>query len=191
MSDIVTIAGSPSHSSRSTAILAYTRGHLQNYGLTTDAIAVRDLNAEALLTGNFDDSSIRAGKAKIQQARAVIVATPVYKAAYAGVLKAFLDLLPQDALANKIVLPVATGGSSAHLLAIDYSLKPLLSALGAQYILNGVYIQDAQLQQTNGELVWLDPEIEKRLHGVLGTLVNQLSPADVGLFNLNSVALVR
>ena len=89
------------------------------------------------------------------------------------------------------MLPVATGGSSAHLLAIDYSLKPLLSALGAQYILNGVYIQDAQLQQTNGELVWLDPEIEKRLHGVLGTLVNQLSPADVGLFNLNSVALVR
>lgn len=191
MSDIVTIAGSPSHSSRSTAILAYTRGYLHNYGLTTDAIAVRDLNAEALLTGNFDDTSIRAGKAKIQQARAVIVATPVYKAAYAGVLKAFLDLLPQDALANKIVLPVATGGSSAHLLAIDYSLKPLLSALGAQYILNGVYIQDAQLQQTNGELVWLDPEIEKRLHGVLGTLVNQLSPADVGLFNLNSVALVR
>ena len=191
MSDIVTIAGSPSHSSRSTAILAYARGYLQNYGLTTEAIAVRDLNAEALLTGNFDDTSIRAGKAKIQQARAVIVATPVYKAAYAGVLKAFLDLLPQDALANKIVLPVATGGSSAHLLAIDYSLKPLLSALGAQYILNGVYIQDAQLQQTNGELVWLDPEIEKRLHGVLGTLVNQLSPADVGLFNLNSVALVR
>lgn len=153
MTDVLTSAGNPSHPSRSAAVLTYARAYLQNYGFTTDAIQVRELDAKAVLTGNFDDPSIKAANAKIKQARAVIVATPVYKAAYAGALKAFLDLLPQDGLTDKVVLPIATGGSPAHLLAIDYTLKPVLATLGAQTILNGVYIQDAQLQQANGEVV--------------------------------------
>ncbi len=62
---------------------------------------------------------------------AVVVATPIYKAAYTGGLKALFDILPQSALRGKTVLPLATGGSPAHLLAIDYALKPVLSALGA------------------------------------------------------------
>jgi len=76
----------------------------------------------------------------------VIVATPIYKAAYSGLLKAFLDLLPADALRGKTVLPLATGGSAAHLLALEYALKPVLSALGARDILDPVYATDAQLQ---------------------------------------------
>ena len=57
----------------------------------------------------------------------VIVATPIYKAAYSGLLKVFLDLLPAEALRGKTVLPLASGGSVAHLLALDYALKPVLS----------------------------------------------------------------
>lgn len=189
MTDVLTIAGSPSHPSRSAAVLTYARAYLQNYGFTTDAIHVRELDAKAVLTGNFDDPSIKSANAKIKQARAVIVATPVYKAAYAGALKAYLDLLPQDGLVDKVVLPLATGGSPAHLLAIDYALKPVLATLGAQTILNGVYIQDAQLQQANGEVVWLEPEIEKRLQGALGALVKQLNPSGVNGFNLNPIPL--
>jgi FMN reductase len=49
----------------------------------------------------------------------------VYKAAYSGLLKTLLDLLPQCALAGKVVLPVVTCGSPAHVLAIDYALRPL------------------------------------------------------------------
>ena len=91
MSDILTIAGSPSLNSRSAAVLAYARDFLQSYGLSTAAIQVRDLNAEELLWGRYDGPSVRDGIAKVQAARAVIIATPVYKAAYSGVLKAFLD----------------------------------------------------------------------------------------------------
>jgi len=43
------------------------------------------------------------------------------------------------------VLPLATGGSLAHFLALDYALKPVLAALGARDILDGVYATDAQL----------------------------------------------
>ncbi|MBX3012924.1 MAG: NADPH-dependent FMN reductase [Caldilineaceae bacterium] len=180
MSDVLTIAGSPSHASRSAAILGYAREFLQSYGLTTSTIHVRDLNAEDLLWARFDGPTIREGVAKVQAARAVIIATPVYKAAYSGVLKTFLDLLPQDSLADKIVLPIATGGTLAHLLSIDYTLKPLFFALGAQHILKGIYIQDAQLQLTNGALTALDAEVEQRLHGLLRTLAGHLrQPATI------------
>jgi len=67
-------------------VFVYARGYLQNYDLRTAALHVRDLDAEALLTGQYDNSSIRSAKAQVQQARAVIVATPVYKAAYSGAL---------------------------------------------------------------------------------------------------------
>ncbi|MDQ0896682.1 NAD(P)H-dependent oxidoreductase [Paenibacillus sp. V4I7] len=62
------------------------------------------------------------------------------EASYTGVLKAFLDLLPQKGLECKVVLPLAVGGTISHLLAIDYALKPVLSALGARNILQGVYV---------------------------------------------------
>lgn len=82
-------------------------------------IALRDLPPASLLQAQTDG---------IAQAAAdvVIVATPIYKAAYSGLLKVFLDLLPPDALRGKTVLPLAMGGSLAHLLALDYALKPVL-----------------------------------------------------------------
>ncbi|MCL4859304.1 MAG: NADPH-dependent FMN reductase [Caldilineaceae bacterium] len=174
MSDILTIAGSPSAPSRSAAVLAYTRGFLEKHGLATDAIHVRDLDAGDLLSARFDGASIRDSIAKVQRARAVVIATPVYKAAYSGVLKAFLDLLPQDALADKSVFPIATAGSSSHLLAIDYALKPVLFALGAQHVLKGLYIQDSQLQQGDNDLVTLDSALLQRLQVTLLTLVTTL-----------------
>lgn len=175
MADVVTIAGSPASKSRSTAVLAYVRQLLERQGLTTDAIHVRELDAEELLWAKFDGASIIDAVARVQLARALVVATPIYKAAYSGALKSFLDLLPQDALANKLVLPIATGGSPAHLLAIDYSLKPVLSALGANHILNGVYIQDALIKGYDDQGVILDSTIDQRIQVVLQSLVNHFA----------------
>jgi FMN reductase len=64
---------------------------------------------------------------ELKGASGVIIVSPVYKAAYSGALKTLLDLLPQDILKDKPVFPLMVGGSGAHLLAIDYSLKPLLA----------------------------------------------------------------
>ena len=50
------------------------------------------------------------------------MASPVYKAAYSGVLRVLLDLLPQWVFGGKVVLP-------AHALAVDYVLRPVLVAL--------------------------------------------------------------
>ena len=89
------------------------------------------------MQARFDSSFIRDALAVVEAADAVIVATPVYKASYSGVLKLFLDLIPQEGLRGKLTLPLVIGGSIAHLLAIDYALKPVLAALGGRHILGG------------------------------------------------------
>lgn len=169
MSKLVAIAGSPSHPSRTSAVLDYAIRGLGAKGLQTDLIAVRHLPPEDLLFAKFDSPAIKEAQAKVEQADGVVIATPIYKAAYTGVLKAFLDLLPPGAFSGKVILPIATGGTIAHLLAIDYALKPLIATLGARYVLGGVYLLDTQIQ-VNGESVQLDPEIEERLNASLDEL---------------------
>ena len=61
-------------------------------------IQVTDLPAEDLVHAKFDSPAIQDALAIVDAADAVIVATPVYKAAYSGVLKLFLDLIPQEGL---------------------------------------------------------------------------------------------
>ncbi len=121
------------------------------------------------MIAKFDSPAIKQAQAKVEQASGVIIATPIYKASYTGVLKAFLDLLAPGALSGKVILPIATGGTIAHLLAIDYALKPVIATLGARFVLGGVYLLDTQIQANNGS-VQLEAEIEQRLKASLDEL---------------------
>ena len=96
-----------------------------------------------LLLGEASHPAVQRAVEQVRRADVIVIATPVYKAAYSGVLKVFLDLLPQSALKGKTVLPLATGGSPHHMLALDYALRPVLQSLAARHILPGVYATDA------------------------------------------------
>ncbi|MFB2646299.1 NAD(P)H-dependent oxidoreductase, partial [Raphidiopsis sp. BLCC-F218] len=97
--------------------------------------------------------------------------TPIYKAAYTGLLKTFLDLLPQKAFTGKILLPLATGGTIAHLLAIEYGLKPVLFELGARHILSTVYAVDKQIQFPKGGSIQFEEELAQRLNDTLAEFI--------------------
>jgi len=140
---VVALAGSPSSPSRSTTLLRQALSRLGHDVVRTE-IVLRDLPPAALVRAEFDDAAIRRAIEQVAAARVVMIATPIYKASFSGLLKSFLDLLPQDALRGKTVLALGTGGSAAHLLALDYALKPVLAALGARHILDAVYAVDAQ-----------------------------------------------
>ena len=140
---IVALAGSPSANSRSTALLRHVLDRFADVQPCHE-IVLRDLPPRALVRAEVDDPAIRRAREQVAAARLVVVATPIYKASYSGLLKTFLDLLPQDALRGKTVLVLGTGGSAAHLLALDYALKPVLAALGARHILDSIYAVDAQ-----------------------------------------------
>lgn len=143
---ILTLSGSPSAQSRSGLVLAHLRAALEAAGERTRHLELRELPAGPLLAARADDPAIGAATRAVSEAQVVVLATPVYKAAYSGLLKAFLDLLPQTGLRDKIVLPIATGGSLAHALAIDYALRPVLAALGSRQILPGIFAVDQQIE---------------------------------------------
>ena len=142
---VLLIAGSPSERSRTAALLEATGQRLEGRGVQVKRLRVRDLNPQALLLADFGHPSVLAAQELVAQASVLVVATPVYKAAYSGILKVFLDVLPQTALKGKTVLPLATGGSPHHMLALDYALRPVLQSLSAKHILPGIYATDAQV----------------------------------------------
>ena len=170
----VTLAGSVARASRSERLLGIAAEYLSVRHVRVDRIAVRELPPAALMHGDATDDAIVRAIDLVAQADVVIVATPVYKAAYSGVLKAFLDLLPQNALRDKAVLPIATGGSTAHMLAVDYALKPVLAALGARYVLGTVYVVDSDFAFIEGAGFQATNDVERRLDEGLAHLVKAL-----------------
>jgi FMN reductase len=152
-------------------VLGYVRALAEAQRLTTASLAVRRLPAEALIGANVNDPAIQASFAELAAARGVVFATPVYKAAYSGVLKTWLDILPANALAGKPVLPLATGAAPTHALAVDYALSPVLGALGATLSAGGVYLLDSQIQRNEDGSVQLDAAGDERLRGAVAALV--------------------
>ncbi|MDB5774547.1 MAG: NADPH-dependent reductase [Herbaspirillum sp.] len=159
---ILLLAGSPSAPSRSSRLLNHVGEKLALLGHRYSRIDVCDLPAEALLHADFGNAAIEAALLQVAEASALVIATPVYKAAYSGVLKAFLDLLPQFGLTGKLVLPLATGGSQSHMLALDYALRPVLSSLNPRHVLPSIYATEAQVVWNEGGLT-LDATIVERV----------------------------
>ena len=173
---IVALAGSPSANSRSTALLRHVLDRFAE-SEPRHEIVLRDLPAAALVRADADDPAIRRARDQVAAARLVVIATPIYKAAYSGLLKTFLDLLPQDALRGKTVLALGTGGSAAHLLALDYALKPVLAALGARHILDAVYATDAQFTPHAAHGHVADDDVAERIERALADGPLALRPA--------------
>ncbi|MDR7307074.1 NADPH-dependent FMN reductase [Rhodoferax saidenbachensis] len=170
---VLLIAGSPSERSRTAALLEAAGQRLEARGVLVDRLRVRDLSPQALLLADFGHPSISQATGQVAEADVIIVATPVYKAAYSGVLKVFLDLLPQNGFKNKVVLPLATGGSPHHMLALDYSLRPVLQSLGAKHILPGIYATDAQVTLSEGGSYQVSADIGERLDDAVHTLITE------------------
>ena len=170
---VLLIAGSPSTPSRSTALLDAVGERLAQRHARIERLAIRELPAQALLLADWNHPAIVNAIAKVAEARVVVVATPVYKAAYSGVLKVFLDLLSQNALKGKTVLPLATGGSPHHMLALDYALRPVLQSLSARHILPGVYASDSQITLTPENAYQVHHDLAERLNEAVEVLATE------------------
>lgn len=165
MGHIAIISGSPSVTSRSERVLHYIGELLQYEGFNVAHISVLHVKAEDLLYGNFESKALLKIIDTLEKADGVIIGSPVYKASYSGVLKALVDLLPQDILQGKTVLPIMTGGSAAHLLAVDYALKPLIHAVKGETV-QGLYFQDSEIDR-NEAIPIIDEKLLNRTEKVL------------------------
>ncbi|MYM87211.1 NADPH-dependent FMN reductase [Rugamonas sp. FT82W] len=160
---VLLIGGSPASPSSTGHLLDHVGQKLSIQGHWRSTLQVRDLPARALLHADTSDLAIKRALAAVAAADAIVIATPVYKASFTGILKAFLDLLPQDGLAGKLVLPLATGGSQSHMLALDYALRPVLHALEARQVLASVYATSQQLTWSDDGGLTLDPDVAWRV----------------------------
>ena len=185
---VVSLGGSPSQRSRSGVLLERCQRWLQQQGVEVVSYQVRDFPAEDLLHARFDSPKVIDLLQQVANADGLVIATPVYKASFSGALKTVLDLLPERALAHKVVLPMATGGSIAHMLAVDYALKPVLAALKAQEMLHGVFAEDRQISYGEGDApAQLVPVLQERLDDALehffAALARRPKPLDPQLLN--------
>ncbi|NDL56496.1 NADPH-dependent FMN reductase [Phytoactinopolyspora mesophila] len=102
----------------------------------------------------------------------VVVASPTYKAAYTGLLKAFLDRYSSNALAGVVVIPVHTGADLSHSMAPTVTLAPLLMELGAVVPGRGLYIPISEWAR-GGQV--LDEMVAECIDSI--TRLARLSPA--------------
>lgn len=173
MALIVVLAGSPSATSKTASVADMIALRLTDHGHEVPTFAVRELPPAALLGGDTTHPAIAEVVTSIEMARGLVVASPVYKAAYTGLLKALLDLLPQHALADKTVLPFVTGGSPAHVLALEYALRPVLASMGA-LVGQGYFLLDQLISQEPGR-VSIAPEAELPLLEIVDAFAALLS----------------
>jgi FMN reductase len=174
MPSVLIISGSPSSTSRTERLAASIAGRLAARDVAASLLDVRDLPAEDLLHARIDAPKIAEALARVAAADGVVVATPIYKAAYSGLLKTFLDVLPQFGLRGKVVLPIATGGTVAHVLAIDYALRPVLNSLDPLHVINGLFVLDKQITVLETGQIELDSEAQNRLEEVIEQFVRGL-----------------
>ncbi|SNZ10178.1 FMN reductase [Terribacillus aidingensis] len=167
MTKITIVAGGNSVHSRLTGVLQHVQSSLEAGGAELEVIHVHQLPSKALLTADFSNEELKGAIERVQASDGVVFLSPVYKAAYSGILKTFLDMLPQKSLAGKAVLPLILGGTNAHLLVLDYALKPVIHNLGATAIHTGVFVLDKQVTKHETNLYELDPEAATRLNNAL------------------------
>ncbi|MGP3999514.1 NADPH-dependent FMN reductase [Streptomyces sp. 8N706] len=183
MSTVLSVSGSPSATSRTARLLRDLDSRLTAQGHEVIPLDVRTLPAEALLHADFGHPAIVRATELFRRADGVVIGSPVYKAAYSGLLKSLLDLLPQYALTGKTVLPLVTGGSTAHVLAIDYALRPVLSSMGAAHITQGWFVLDEHITVQEDGVV-----IEPGTREALEQVVDQFSAALGGREALEAAA---
>jgi FMN reductase len=168
---VLCVAASPAVESRSASLLDVIEPWLRADGAEVERLRLRELPAAELLAGRVEAPEIAATIDMLGRADGVVITTPIYKAAYSGLLKVWLDLLPQLGLVGKTVLPLATGGSLAHVLALDYALRPVLSSLAPRHISGGWFVLDRLVGRDDSGATILDEDTRGKLRKTVDDFV--------------------
>lgn len=94
--------------------------------------------ATAVASG-FISEGLRKAMAATKQADAVVVATPVYKAAPSGMFKMFIDILDEDTFLGTPTILAATAGSQRHALVVDGQLRELFAFMRAMSVPTSIF----------------------------------------------------
>jgi FMN reductase len=139
---IAVVTGNPKPASRTHNVALAVANALG--GPAAPAPLVVDLAEHASRLFDWSDAELSRLTADVAAADIAIFASPTYKAAYTGMLKAFLDRYGSNGLAGTVAVPVMTGGWPGHLLAVEVHLRPVLVELGATVPARGLYVTEPE-----------------------------------------------
>jgi FMN reductase len=143
-SRIAVVVGNPKPASRTLgAAVAVADVLADAIGAPANHLVV-DLAEHATSLFDWSDPTLSKLTEEVAGADIAIFASPTYKAAYTGMLKAFLDRYGSNGLAGVVAVPVMTGGWPGHLLAVEVHLRPVLVELAATVPSRGLYVTEPQ-----------------------------------------------
>ena len=152
--NVVAIVGNPRRDSRTLRLATGVADGLAPQLGQEPAIAV-DLVDLQLENGSFAPEL----NDLVRSAQVVIAASPTVQGSYAGLLKIFLDGLPEAALVDKTAIPLMIARQARHALAADVHLRPALLELGATCPTPSLVALESELASLGAEglvTAWLE-----------------------------------
>ncbi|WP_214111200.1 NADPH-dependent FMN reductase [Acrocarpospora catenulata] len=155
---IVTLVGNPRGGSRTLAVAARAAEVLGGRLFPSAEVDTVDLAGLASQIFSPEPSpGVEVALELVRDASVLVVASPTYKGSYTGLLKAFLDRLPHQALAGKAAVPLLVLGDPKHSLAVEVHLRPLLVELGAVVPTPGLAVLESRIPELDELLAaWAD-----------------------------------
>lgn len=155
---IAVLVGNPQPSSRTTLVAEEVAAQIADRARAEIAPTV-ELAAYSDRVFMHPEPELDALSEEIATSEVLVVASPTYKAAYTGLLKAFLDRYDAGALDEVVAIPILTIGSPAHALAVEHTLRPVLVELGAVVPTRGIAFPASQVD-ARAEVIgsWLETQ---------------------------------
>jgi len=148
----VVVVGNPKPMSRTRAAAELIAERLTG-SPASEVIDLVDLGPALL---GWGDPDVARAKEVVKSADSLIVASPTFKATYTGLLKLFLDQFGQGELGQLTTFPVMLGGSAAHTLASELTLRPVLVEIGASCPAPSLYLIDTDYEDAPELAKWLE-----------------------------------
>jgi FMN reductase len=144
------VVGNPRPQSRTLAAALHVARELsEEPDLVVD---LADLGPKLL---DWSDPDVTDLVKQVGAADLVVFASPTYKATYTGLLKLFLDRFAGGTGLSGLAVPLMLGGSPAHSLAPELTLRPVLTEIGGTVPGRGLYVVDAQHDDPAAYADWL------------------------------------
>jgi FMN reductase len=150
MATIAVVVGNPKPQSRTLAAATHVARELA--GEPDLVVDLADLGPVLL---DWADPHVTDLVKQVGGADLVVVASPTYKAAYTGLLKLFLDRFAGGTGLSGLAVPLMLGGSPAHSLAPELTLRPVLTELGGTVPGRGLYVVDSRHDDPTAYADWL------------------------------------
>jgi FMN reductase len=140
---VVVVVGNPQPRSRTRAAAELVAGFVADGG-RIETIDLADHGAALLEWGSPVVAEL---KTTVLGGGRLVIASPTYKAAYTGLLKLFLDQFGHGELGGVPTVPMMTGGSRDHALAVEVHLRPVLVEIGASCPTRGLFLGGPEVDE--------------------------------------------